>query len=597
MTLKVVELITDSCSRVYGESPCTAQVGVTGSAKCYNTWATCQDRQNFERVDKPFYFTDARSAESALPVNAFPAVANVSMQATVLNPSGFDPRFSVLGKRASVRVDMVDFPDDGLQTDPYWQERPRGARGRSTFFAKLKSRNVYFDNRRVNIYEGEPGQTLEQMTRRSYFAHRFEGPDSRRQVRLVAKDVLRLIENKQALAPEPSGINLVGRAVGLQNDGIDATSTGVYVFSPPERVNSLFLEGVDGFLAIDNEIVSFRREASSPDGHLRIVARGQFNTDADEHETGEKVQSVLHYQGVNIVDILLDLIVSKADIDERWVDIEGWRSEGDLWLSSLNFTTAIAEPVLIKDLLSGLSRFGIYLWWDERMSKIRLNALRPIFSEDVGLQPLTDDNAFLRNSSIKEIPERFYTQLHFYFGLIDPLGSFGPENFSRLLITANPSVEREIEYGSSRISTLETRWISANEESVISPVSRNLLQRSQNAVLELNVEVPREFGEIYWTGDVVLVETDLFVDFEGNPRLSTWRIISAEFLPNTNVKYLLSPSDYEFNFEVRRRLAFVAPADEVEFAGAVEEDYLRRTSWISAPNGRMPDNTDPWVII
>ena len=47
-----IECDMDYCGNVYGSSPCTASIGVTGDDKCYNTYATCQDTANFDKTVK-----------------------------------------------------------------------------------------------------------------------------------------------------------------------------------------------------------------------------------------------------------------------------------------------------------------------------------------------------------------------------------------------------------------------------------------------------------------------------------------------------------------------------------------------------------------
>ena len=44
-----VELDMDICTHVYGTSPRTAAIGTTGTAKCYNTYATCQDKPHYTK--------------------------------------------------------------------------------------------------------------------------------------------------------------------------------------------------------------------------------------------------------------------------------------------------------------------------------------------------------------------------------------------------------------------------------------------------------------------------------------------------------------------------------------------------------------------
>jgi N-acetylneuraminic acid mutarotase len=44
--LTYVEIDVDFCSRSYGVGPCNAEIGVTGTAKCFNTLSTCQIRDH-----------------------------------------------------------------------------------------------------------------------------------------------------------------------------------------------------------------------------------------------------------------------------------------------------------------------------------------------------------------------------------------------------------------------------------------------------------------------------------------------------------------------------------------------------------------------
>ena len=44
--VQIVEVITPKCNNVHGSAPCTATQ--TGSAKCFNTRATCNDIDNYQ---------------------------------------------------------------------------------------------------------------------------------------------------------------------------------------------------------------------------------------------------------------------------------------------------------------------------------------------------------------------------------------------------------------------------------------------------------------------------------------------------------------------------------------------------------------------
>jgi len=50
----VVVISLDTCNLVWGTAPCTASTG----DKCYNTYSTCDDKPNYDKRTKPFYFTN-----------------------------------------------------------------------------------------------------------------------------------------------------------------------------------------------------------------------------------------------------------------------------------------------------------------------------------------------------------------------------------------------------------------------------------------------------------------------------------------------------------------------------------------------------------
>jgi len=51
--LQIVELDVNRCGLAYGSNPCIAALGTTGVRKCYNTYATCQNKVNFGAPSEP----------------------------------------------------------------------------------------------------------------------------------------------------------------------------------------------------------------------------------------------------------------------------------------------------------------------------------------------------------------------------------------------------------------------------------------------------------------------------------------------------------------------------------------------------------------
>ncbi len=62
---QVVELELDQCRLTYGTSPCAAAIGTTGDDRCYNTRATCQDPNNYDRLAGKRFDTTADRLDKA----------------------------------------------------------------------------------------------------------------------------------------------------------------------------------------------------------------------------------------------------------------------------------------------------------------------------------------------------------------------------------------------------------------------------------------------------------------------------------------------------------------------------------------------------
>src|SRR5690606_12697022 len=98
--------------------PCQAELGVTGSIKCFNTLKTCQDPDNF--INAPVTLRFAVPTDY-LPrdIDCIPNVRDVSITPGVISLG------ENLGTRSSVTVVFDDHPhsDTGPGFDKYWSER------------------------------------------------------------------------------------------------------------------------------------------------------------------------------------------------------------------------------------------------------------------------------------------------------------------------------------------------------------------------------------------------------------------------------------------------------------------------------------------
>jgi hypothetical protein len=144
-----VEIDQDFCTRTYGVAPCTA---ATPTNKCFNTLATCQDPNNYEKGERTLYFCKpASNIPKTKPY--IPSVASVSTAPTKINPTNIDRNSSPLGQRAATTVVFDDHPHSDFQVDPYLADRNYNPLDRGTFWSKWVARNPYYQNRPLRVYE------------------------------------------------------------------------------------------------------------------------------------------------------------------------------------------------------------------------------------------------------------------------------------------------------------------------------------------------------------------------------------------------------------------------------------------------------------
>ena len=155
--LTYVEIDITYCGLTYGVSPCTAAVGVTGDAKCFNTIRTCQDIGHF--TDAPVTLRFARDTGfNPVDIDAIPILAEASITPARIS-LGED-----LGQRESVSLTFVDQPhaDTGAGFDKYVRERPYNPYEQGTLWGKFRARHPFMTGRPLRLYRGFLGDARRQ---------------------------------------------------------------------------------------------------------------------------------------------------------------------------------------------------------------------------------------------------------------------------------------------------------------------------------------------------------------------------------------------------------------------------------------------------
>jgi hypothetical protein len=270
--------------------------------------------------------------------NYLPCIQSADLAPTVINPE------KGLGQRASIRVVMSDFPHHDRGIDPYVANRSYTPADQGTYFGKLIARNRHYVGRPIRIHSGYIGDAfdLDNFQTRHYVIDNIEGPDARGQITITAKDILKLADDKRAVAPAPS--------TGALVSGISAAATSLTVTSGTESEYN----AESDYLRIGDEIIQAPAANRSANVFSNLT-REAFGTTASTHSAGDSVQACKHLDDVNVVDLVKDLLENYAGIDTGFIVDADWNAERDTWYSSTTIQTLITEPDGVSKLINALA--------------------------------------------------------------------------------------------------------------------------------------------------------------------------------------------------------------------------------------------------
>lgn len=487
--LTYVEIDLDFCSLTYGVAPCQAELGVTGTDKCFNTLGTCQDRDNFTNSPVTLRFA-VDAAYLPEDIDAIPSIESVQ----------FTPgRVSLgkdLGERATLKVTFRDhtWNDTGAGFDPYRAERSYDPRAQGTFWGKFRARQPYLRGRAIRVIRGEVGQTLGEMTTRHYVMESSEGPTADGRFTIIAKDVLKLADGDRAQAPALNNGFLVA--------DIDAAVTSMAL--QPTGIGDLEYPASGKVQIGGKEIVTFTRS-----GDTFTITRGQMNTEAVAHSNGDRVQFVLEYVSADPADIIYDLLVTYAAVPAGYIPLATWQSETSTHLQRV-YTTAIAEPTPVRELINELiQQAALAIWWDDTSLLIKLQVLRAITTDAA---TFGQDEILVESFSVEEQPNERVSQVWTYFAQINPLRPVDEiDNYASVAATVN--LQAESDYGTPAILKIQSRWIPA--------FGRAIALKLNDLILSRFTDPPRRFRfELFASTSVPAI-------LGGGYKLSWWNLQDA----------------------------------------------------------------------
>lgn len=600
--VQIVELYIDRCSRSYGVAPCTAAIGVTGTKKCFNTFATCQDRANYDKTSVVYRFATTRVDGIQQPGDAptFPTLASVESAPTVLTPG------KGLGIRASVTVKIVDHPWTDIFCDPYPTSRSYTADNQGTFWGRFVTRNKYYEWRRLDVLTGfledDGSYNANNFVRRTYLITKISGPDPSGSVTIEAKDPLKQADNDKAQYPAAS------RAT-LPSD-ITSSTTSIVITDPDGAVAAQLAISPalsQPYLRIEDEILKVTA-ITSPSPLTVTVVRGSMPTYyeaslnvAADHDAGSTVQTTYEWNDVPVYDIVYFLLDEVSGIDPAYLPLSEWQTEIENGFSYLRFSRLLTEPVGVKDLLIELTNHGTILWWDERDQQVKMKGLR-FFSL---LTPaFNDDDGIIADSvGVTEDVPALITQTWTYFAHQWPLANKDLLRSYRIIdVREEVDVESADAYNRKQISSLWSRWMTTSDAGIASSIGSTMLRQYSEVRKSITIQIDPKDDD-FWVGDVVGVSTRYVQDDEGLPTSRNYLITQVEEVWTGVGVRLRYGMQEQFNF-LRTGLITHPNGDGSEPPPGPPPDYSAATTaeknqWgyicaNSAPY--FPDATPPYQI-
>lgn len=504
-----VELDMDFCANTYGIAPCTAAIGVTGTSKCYNTYATCQNKANFNKIIKTYRFCE-QNADLPVGLSAIPLLKSVSFASQEITPN------KGLGVRGSVSISFIDAPWPDTEIDPYFSERI----SQGTFWGKFKARNPFYENRILRVRRGyltKNGFDWANFVNSVYIIEQLQGIAKDDTVKIVAKDILKLADDKKALFPKPSN--------GRLSANIDATQTSFTL--TPSGVGSQYK--TSGKLAISGEMMSYTRS-----GDTFTVVRGVNNTQAEAHNADDTVQEVGIIYRQRVQNVIYDLLVNYAGISTSYVNKTEWDTEANTYLPGL-FSAEIPEPTGINTLIGELTEQGTCrIWWDEIAQKIKFRAIKPL---PPNLPVLTDENHFLSKSiDVKTDNNQRISTVLVYFAQrkqtekLDDL-----KNYALRVATPDLNAISNFEYGSNIVKKVFSRWFTNASQGRVNALADALIKtyRDPPQLIEFNLTPALQLK----VGDLFYAQTRKIQSVTGALANVPMEVIFAQPTDRDDIKY------------------------------------------------------------
>ena len=553
--------------------------GMTGSQKCFNSWATCQDQTNFASVDKVISFC---TPASDIPEGCIPFLDKVSGDSGQLDPE------NSLGKRGEIRVVCNDAPHDDTGIDPYVDERAYSALERGTFWPRFRARFPFYQGRLLEWYQGYAPFTRANAKKRTYIIEELKGWGRTKSIGIVARDPLKLADDKRAQWPLATTGILSAQLLTASNP------TTLDILTDDDTEYDIGDYEPHGVINIGTECISYTGTTPITGGvQLTGVTRGpigQYTTTRATHNAGASVQKCAYFYQQKVPKVFQIVLERGGNVPAAYIDYPTWEAEYDEWLGGLVVTRLIVKPEgvtsIIKELIPQSNTWA--LWFDNESSEIKYQVVRPLDYDEL-IETLTDgDNLISGSTIVHDDPARLVNQLLVQYGQIDPTKKIDEAtNYEQGFVAIDVGSQSAHEHGQVFSNTIYARWHPTTNRVELTGIADRMLQARADVPVKVEFEVDRKDDTVK-TAQFITLETAAIADIAGLPAPMIVRVIQQDPGGDT-VKYV---ARQELMAQGFARWAPDSIAAGTSWTAATDDQKRRYLFWADDTTGLLGGSDD-----
>jgi len=552
---------------------------MSGVDKCFNSWATCQDTDNYLAADKVISFC---TPASIIPDGCIPLLDRVRGDSGQLDPE------NSLGKRGQITVDVTDAPHDDTGIDPYVDERTYSAIERGTFWPRFRARFPFYQGRKLEWYQGYYPFSRANAKKRTYIMEDLRGWGRSGKITIVAKDPLKLADDKRAQWPLPSTgtLNTTMTAVSVHTTLDILTSTATeYDLEDYESV---------GVILIGSECIQYTGTTAITDGvQLTGVARGpigQYETVAAAHAIGAAVQKCAYFAAMKVPKVFQILLERGGNVPAAYITYATWEAEYDTWMGGFTVTRLICKPegvtTIIKELIPQSNTWA--LWFDNEAEQIRYQVVRPLDYDEL-IETLSDDDHIIAGSlAAQDDDSRLLNQILIQYNQIDPTkDAKDGTNYREGFVSLDVGSQSPREHNQVFSNQINGRWHPSSNRIELIAIADRLLQARSAVPIRVEFEVDRKDDTVK-TAQFVTLDTAAVCDAFGLTDPMIVRIIQQD-AGDDKVRYMAREELMATGFA---RWAPDSIAEGTAYNAATDDEKRRYIFWANDTTGKLGGSDD-----